>query len=141
MLGVGEIRCCDKRLRQWAVCVTLSATPKTVTHAWKNAAFNAVLCIRVGCKNDCRRDTSAGQRIRKMGVSAAVMSQDHSLSAVAALFGPGAAGVSAKQTGLRRCPRRQGIFVDGENAASAAARQVTFSIAPPSRLLRSSKIC
>lgn len=54
------------------------------------------------------------------------MSQDRSLSAVAALFGPGAAGVSAKQTGLRRCPRRQGVIVESENAAGAAVRQVAF---------------
>jgi hypothetical protein len=47
MLGVGEIHCCDKRLRQWAVCVTFSAAPTTVTHAWRNAAFNAVLYIDV----------------------------------------------------------------------------------------------
>lgn len=50
MLGVGEIRCCDKGLRQWAVCVTLSAAPKTVTHAWRNAAFNAVLYIGVAVR-------------------------------------------------------------------------------------------
>jgi hypothetical protein len=70
MLGVGEIRCCDKRLRQWAVCVTLSAAPKTVTHAWRNAAFNAVLYIGVAVRMIAAGDTTAGQRIRKMGVSA-----------------------------------------------------------------------
>jgi hypothetical protein len=37
--------CCDKRLRQWTVCVTLSAAPKTVTHAWRNAAFDAVYIL------------------------------------------------------------------------------------------------
>jgi len=55
MLGVGEIRCCDKRLRQWAVCVTFSASPKTVTHAWRNAAFGAALYVYV-----VRRTVAAG---------------------------------------------------------------------------------
>jgi hypothetical protein len=30
---IGEMRCGDSGLRQWAVCVTLPASPKTVTHA------------------------------------------------------------------------------------------------------------
>ena len=43
MLGVGEIRCCDKRLRQWAVCVTFSAAPKTVTHVWRNGVWRSFI--------------------------------------------------------------------------------------------------
>ena len=47
---IGEMRCGDSGLRQWAVCVTLSAAPKTVTHAWRNAAFNAVLYLSVAVR-------------------------------------------------------------------------------------------
>ena len=70
MLGVGEIRCCDKRLRQWAVCVTFSAAPKTVTHAWRNAAFNAVLYIRVAVRMIAAGIRPLDSGIRKMGASA-----------------------------------------------------------------------
>ena len=52
---IGEMRCGDSRLRQWAVCVTLPASPKTVTHAWRNAAVGAALCSYV-----VRRIVAAG---------------------------------------------------------------------------------
>ena len=42
---IGEMRCGDSGLRQWAVCVTFSASPKTVTHAWRNAAVGAALYV------------------------------------------------------------------------------------------------
>lgn len=34
VLGVGDTRCRDKELRQWIACVTLSASPLRVTHAY-----------------------------------------------------------------------------------------------------------
>ena len=34
-------------MRQWTVCVTFSASPKTVTHAWRNAAVGAALYVYV----------------------------------------------------------------------------------------------
>jgi hypothetical protein len=34
MLGLGDWRCSDNELRQWMLCVTFSASPKTVTHAY-----------------------------------------------------------------------------------------------------------
>ena len=60
---IGEMRCCDSRLRQWAVCVTLPASPKTVTHAWRNTAFGAALYVYV--KKWLPQGTTAGQRIGK----------------------------------------------------------------------------
>ncbi|GFE80868.1 hypothetical protein GCM10011487_28680 [Steroidobacter agaridevorans] len=52
---IGEMRCGDSELRQWIVCVTFSASPKTVTHAWRNAAVGAALCSDV-----VRRIVAAG---------------------------------------------------------------------------------
>lgn len=52
---IGEMRCGDSGLRQWAVCVTLPASPKTVTHAWRNAAVGAALYVYV-----VRRMVAAG---------------------------------------------------------------------------------
>jgi hypothetical protein len=69
MLGVWDTHCCDRELRQFMLCVTLSATPRTVTHA----------CYFVGAVNDGRLPQwkAAGMRLpavrqagNKMGVSA-----------------------------------------------------------------------
>ncbi|WP_209005490.1 hypothetical protein, partial [Steroidobacter agaridevorans] len=57
---IGEMRCGDSELRQWTVCVTLPASPKTVTHAWRNAAVGAALYIYV-----VRRMIAAGERLEK----------------------------------------------------------------------------
>jgi hypothetical protein len=35
VLGAWDAPCWDRELRQWKLCVTFSASPMTVTHAWK----------------------------------------------------------------------------------------------------------
>ena len=55
VLGVGEYACCDRELRQSWLCVTFSASPKTVTHACAGAlaqsCFKTSCCAGVAARN------------------------------------------------------------------------------------------
>ena len=73
MLGVGDTSCWDKDLRQWVLCVTFSASPAKVTHAWRGEV-GAVCCQQVlhperpqerGC-----RPEMPGNGEEKVGISA-----------------------------------------------------------------------
>jgi hypothetical protein len=41
VLGAWDAPCYDKELRQWKLCVTFSASPMTVTHAWEELRVGA----------------------------------------------------------------------------------------------------
>lgn len=106
MLGVWDMHCMDKELRQWLLCVTFSASPMTVTHAQRRMPWRSFFVGRgIAAEVNCRRDAAATQvgwasRGGMMGVSARAMSQGpQPLMGCTALPGPKPFGVSATQTG------------------------------------------
>lgn len=87
----------------------------------------AQLCMVTSLEEWLPQETTAGQRLRNIGVSARVMSQDHSLIGCAAP--PGLKllwGCLQTQAGLRRCPRRQGIIVGAEDAPAPSDLQTNI---------------
>jgi len=99
--------------------------------------WRSFVCLR-RLKNGCRRRRPLDSGLEKKGVSARVMNHDHSLIGCAAL--PGLKllwGCLQTQAGLRRCPRRQGIIVEVENAPAASDLQ-TIVVSPRALCLLSS---
>ena len=110
VLGIGDIPSWNKALRQLGACVTLSASPMTVTHA-RRKCLAQLPVAGAGCCTSERTAADAGCEPRGTGparrnrdVSARGKSQDWPLVGLRS-------GKILKLRGwVRRCPRRQGYI-------------------------------